>query len=186
MLKIFKNTNKKSFIKKTDKLARNLPDNILSYANKKVDSLDRAVTVFEYSYIAKKLKVDLTSMKYGSRGKPYFENAKHFGVSHSGGVLAIAISKTPIGIDVQTLIPFDENTARIICNDEEYLSVINDKNPSRKLTALWVKKESLIKCKGEGFNQNLKDIFGRNPGFKYKTKSYKNFELSVCSPVKQP
>ena len=186
MLKIFKNTNKKSFIKKTDKLARNLPDNILSYANKKVDSLDRAVTVFEYSYIAKKLKVDLTSMKYGSRGKPYFANAKHFGVSHSGGVLAIAISKTPIGIDVQTLIPFDENTARIICNDEEYLSVINDKNPSRKLTALWVKKESLIKCKGEGFNQNLKDIFGRNPGFKYKTKSYKNFELSVCSPVKQP
>ena len=185
MYRLFTNTNKKAFAEKTRKIAPEVPGNILSYADKKADPADKAVTVFEYYYIAKKLKVDLSSIKYGGRGKPYFENAKHFGISHSGNVLAIAISDTAIGIDVQTLIPFDENTARLICNDEEYLSVINDKNPSRRLTALWVKKESLIKCKGEGFNQNLKDIFERNPDFKYRTKSYKNFELAVCSPIGQ-
>ena len=72
MYRLFTNTNKKSFAEKARKIARKVPGNILSYADKKADPADKAVTVFEYCYIAKKLRVDLSSIQYGERGKPYF------------------------------------------------------------------------------------------------------------------
>lgn len=160
-----------------------LPQNIKDYANKKVDKFDRAVTIFEYTYLAKKLNVDLSLIKYGNRGKPYFEGAKQFSLSHSGNMLAVAISNKTVGVDVQTILPYDKALAKTICNEKELEQVNNSRNPARELTKLWAKKESLIKCKGEGFNQDLKTILERNPNFKYKTKSGKGFELCVCKPI---
>lgn len=160
-----------------------LPQNMKDYANKKADEFDRAVTIFEYAYLQKKLNVDLSLIKYGNRGKPYFEGAKQFSLSHSGNMLAVAISNKPVGVDVQTILPYNKALAKTICNEKELEKVNNSRNPARALTRIWAKKESLIKCKGEGFNQDLKTIFERNSNFKYKTKSGKDFELCVCKPI---
>ena len=182
MQKIFIDiTKRKSFIKNIDKIASGLPENIIAYADKKADKNDRAITLFEYYYISKKLKVNPADIKYGSRGKPYFDNAKEFSLSHSGGSLAIAISSSPVGADIQTILPYDEALAKSICNESELLYVTKSKNPARALTKIWVKKESLIKCKAEGFNQDLKDILKSNPEYVYKTKSYKNYEFCLCT-----
>lgn len=162
---------------------QSLPQNIKNYADKKIDKFDRDVTIFEYTYIANKLDVDLSLIKFGERGKPYFDGAKQFSISHSGNMLVVAISKQPIGVDVQTILPFSEALAKTICSEKEFELIAKSKTPARELTKLWTKKESLIKCKGEGFNQDLKTIFERNPNFKYKTKSGKNFELCVCKPI---
>ena len=181
MVKLFRNLKFDDLWLKT--AYQSLPQNLKDYANKKVDKFDHDVTIFEYTYIAKKLGVDLSLIKFGSRGKPYFENAKQFSLSHSGNMLAVAISKKPIGVDVQTILPFSVDLAKTICNEKEFETVSKSRNPARVLTKLWAKKESLIKCKGEGFNQDLKTIFNRNQNFRYKTKSGKNFELCVCKPI---
>lgn len=77
------------------------------------------------------------------KGKPYAEGLPYFSITHSGDHVAVAVSETPIGIDMEKLRPIDPRTAARIGAD-----------PARFFEE-WCAKEAHYKIYG---NPNFKEI----------------------------
>lgn len=180
MIYIYKNLSKLK-LDTYFKLLSNLPKELQEKANEKKTQADKNIFAFEYNKLKQMLNVDLNAIKYSKRGKPYFEDSeKHFSISHSNDTLCLAIENENVGVDIEMIMQFDELIAREICNNKEFLKIVTAKNRNLAFTKLWVKKESLIKCKAEGFNQDLKTIFKRNPAYKFKFYMQKDYVICKC------
>lgn len=78
-----------------------------------------------------------------------------FNVSHSHGVVAIAISDTiPVGLDLEIMREYQDDLAKFISSDDEY-KYIKD---NQSFFEIWTSKESLVKCLGIGLKTNVKEI----------------------------
>ena len=54
-------------------------------------------------YLLKYLSIDIHNLNYDNLGKPFFENNYKISISHSGLYVAIIISDTAVGIDIETI-----------------------------------------------------------------------------------
>ena len=54
-------------------------------------------------YLLKYLSIDLLNLNYNSLGNPFFENNYKISISHSGVYVAVIISDTDVGIDIETI-----------------------------------------------------------------------------------
>ena len=91
-------------------------------------------------------------------GKPYFEgNPWHFNVSHSGEYLAIAISKHPVGIDIQEPKFIKDGMFRKVVQPEEDCLIGEDRQ--KDFLRLWTLKESFVKAEGKGLRIALNDYY---------------------------
>ncbi|MBE6516888.1 MAG: 4'-phosphopantetheinyl transferase superfamily protein [Thermoplasmata archaeon] len=85
-------------------------------------------------------------------GKPVFErDDMHLSVSHSGGLVAIAWSDGPVGVDVQESRSMGNIASRILSPKESALS-------DTILLSIWAAKESYVKMTGEGLSKDFRDI----------------------------
>lgn len=94
------------------------------------------------------------------RGRPVLELATppplFFNISHSGSYVMLILSRHyQVGIDVEVLRDFPDmdQVAKRVMTDEEYNRYI-ELEPTRQSDAfyrLWVRKESILKCMGTGF-----------------------------------
>ena len=86
-------------------------------------------------------------------GKPVLaDGALQFNLSHSGAVALVAVSRElPVGVDVQEPHPAPTRSwfAKRICSPREYERVGALADPEA-LMRLWVRKEAVIKARGEG------------------------------------
>ena len=142
----------------------------------------REFLIVEYFIVIKKLKLKNTAdFSYNEMGKPFFENALfNFSISHSNKILIVAFSKNNIGADIQFLLPFKNEVAHLVCNDDELKIIANSKNPDLEFTKLWTKKESIVKLYGGTFYQDTKNILLNNPDLKVLTKTKKGYAMSLC------
>ena len=91
-------------------------------------------------------------------GKPYLEGKTlHFNVSHSGEYLAIAISKYPVGIDIQEPKLIKDGMFRKVVQPEEECLIGEDRQ--KDFLRLWTLKESFVKAEGKGLRIALKDYY---------------------------
>ncbi len=86
--------------------------------------------------------------------------ALHFNVSHSGDLVLIAISRSPVGVDLEYL---DEGYAyqQILdkaFNPEELAFIQNSVDPMQAFYLLWTRKEALLKATGKGIDDDLRGI----------------------------
>ncbi len=83
----------------------------------------------------------------GAWGKPQAEGV-HFNLSHSGGYIALAVSRTEVGVDVERVRPSRLRLAdRVLQPDElEWMR----KAPLERFFWLWTLKESVMKAVGKG------------------------------------
>lgn len=87
-------------------------------------------------------------------GKPLSID-KIFNISHSKGVVALAISKEfSIGLDVEVIRDYKDETAKYISSDEEYASIKDNES----FFTIWTNKEALVKCLGTGVKEEVKKI----------------------------
>lgn len=102
-------------------------------------------------------------------GKPISKD-KYFNVSHSKGYVAIAISDEPIGLDIEYLRPHKETLKKMIASEKEEKAIKSIED----FFMVWTSKESLVKCVGTGFKEDLKSIpaLPFNGIKKYKDKIY--------------
>ena len=99
-------------------------------------------------------------------GKPYFEGYPlHFNVSHSGEYLAIAISKNPVGIDIQGEKNIKDGMFKKVVQQEE-ISLIGE-NRQKDFLKLWTLKESFVKAEGKGLRIALKDYYFQKENGQY-------------------
>ena len=87
------------------------------------------------------------------KGKPQ-ANHIYFNVSHSKGLVALALDSHPIGLDIELIRETNNDLKRYISSEEEYQYIKDDKS----FFEIWTSKESLSKCLGEGLNKSVKDI----------------------------
>ena len=99
-------------------------------------------------------------------GKPYLRDWPyiHFNLSHCPKCVACAISREPIGIDVETIRPYKTDLASRVLSQDEIRKVASDPDPALSFTRFWTMKESLVKLSGTGLRVPIPDILARSTG----------------------
>ncbi len=114
-------------------------------------------------------------IKRQEQGKPYFTNLPlFFSISHSGGLVALAVSENDVGIDVEPLRDISRQVGK------RYLGV--DTDDKKVLLREWVRRESYGKLTGEGFFHSgvTEPLFQKE----YHLKSgYNKYYLCVSSRI---
>lgn len=102
---------------------------------------------------------DAPVFEYGDYGKPFLQGAEgiHFSMSHCRQAVVCAVAGFPLGVDVESLRPYNERLARYTMNDEELLRIASSLSPDVEFVRLWTMKEAVAKLSGRGIN-NLKNL----------------------------
>lgn len=94
-------------------------------------------------------------------GRPRLSRAMdsrlQFSLSHSGRRVAVALSASPVGVDVQETQPLRawEEIRHLVFTDREWHEGMLDPAPARRFTALWSQKEAALKAWGTGFGSAM-------------------------------
>ena len=106
-------------------------------------------------YLLKYLSIDIHNLNYDNLGKPFFENNSQISMSHSGVYVAVIISDTDVGIDIETI------NDRVLKIKSKYLETeLNYPLELNTETSLvyWNIKESVFKAvdkPGIDFKKNI-------------------------------
>ena len=125
-------------------------------------------------------------IKAGKTGKPYLVCAPRleFSVSHTRNAIAIALSDSPVGIDVERIRQTDLSLAQHIFGDNELLW-LNSEEKGRycRFFDIWTKKEAFFKLNGNGLPDDLKvlDVTGSLAPKILSTLYFGDYIVSVCS-----
>lgn len=89
---------------------------------------------------------------FGKVGKPYMTNhtGLHFNISHCKECVALALSDSEIGIDVEGRRRFSDMLLARSCNDEEQQAVRMAPDPESEFARQWTRKEAYFKWTGTG------------------------------------
>ena len=100
--------------------------------------------------------IDLNDLFYDSNGAPFLKNNLNISISHTNNYSAIALSKNPVGIDIQ-----DYREKILSVRDKfvnEFEIELIDTHSVNDLTILWSIKESIYKIykkQGLNFKKNI-------------------------------
>ena len=84
----------------------------------------------------------------GEHGKPYIPGGPHFSLTHSGTLAALAVSETPVGLDIEKIAPVRR---ALTIEERDYMKA----DPERRFAYLWTRKEAVLKCTGAGLSQPM-------------------------------
>jgi phosphopantetheinyl transferase len=117
--------------------------------------------------------LDLNILR-GANGKPYLPgNPVYFNLSHSNGILCIAVCKNrPIGVDIEKIYIREKNVIHRMANkifSAKELEILRDKDNLSSQTNYFIKKftikEAFSKMFGKGFCMNFREIDTASDGF---------------------
>lgn len=109
----------------------------------------------------------------------------HFSLSHSENGLAVAVSSSPVGVDIQKRLQ-DEHAHTFILspNEQPLFETSNDK--TKLLTELWTKKESLFKAgNAKRFSPRDLDTTSTPTETRWVDITGEQYALSVSSPIRR-
>ena len=135
-----------------------LPENLDNHCNRYKVMNKRKTSRYAYyllTDILKKNDYNPSLITFTEDGKPVHPEIS-FSISHSNGYIAIATSKSEVGIDVEDLF-LDKRLkmAKRILTEEE-LNIFNKKlDQTGYLTEKWTLKEAYAKYLGTGITQNV-------------------------------
>ena len=93
-------------------------------------------------------------------GKPFLADRPdiQFSISHTKNAVAVALSRYPIGIDVEQIRHQSDALVRKTMNEDEQRRIAASANPDTTFTALWTQKEAVLKLRGTGIIDELHDV----------------------------
>ena len=129
---------------------------------KKLDDRKRSVLAFVLLQCALREEYGITEVPefvYNEFGKPSLSNLHiHFSLSHCRDAVACAVSDHNIGIDVETIVPYNPDIAHRVCTEKELEILENSENPDLDFIKLWTIKEAISKLEGFGLSLDFKRI----------------------------
>ncbi len=138
-------------------------------------------------YALKENGISDFELETDENGKPYIKGQDiFFNISHCRLGTVATVSKSPVGVDIQDIVPFDEKIIRRVGSEAEIDFIRNSDEPDRAFTRIWTLKEAAAKCDGRGI-KILKDFsFGTAEksftkyGRKFTSFDFENLVVSVC------
>lgn len=122
----------------------------------------------------------------GEHGKPALLEYPHihFNISHCKAGIAVALSDTPVGIDIECIGRMNESLARHVLNEREYEQVMTAPDPEQEFAIFWTQKEAVAKLTGQGISDNLKQLLSiyNNVDLKTEIHPEQGFVLSIARP----
>ena len=103
--------------------------------------------------------------EYVGNGKPVLRGYPdiHFNLSHCKRSILCVIDNRPVGCDIEEIeTKLDLDLCRKCLNDKEISYVLSSTDPCLEFTKLWTMKESYLKLKGDGINDNIAALFTRD------------------------
>ena len=172
-------------------VSRNRQNKIKSYLFDTDKKLSLYSEILLRVIIVKTFHIDNASVFFDKNayGKPYLKNNKnfHFNISHTKGLIVIAISNSPIGVDVELTRRFDLHIAKRFFTEYEIEYINGDTEKMyQRFFEIWTKKEAYIKHNGKGLTIPLNsfNVLSDNISHKIKSFFYEDYILSVCSENK--
>ncbi len=97
---------------------------------------------------------------YNEHGKPYLADRPdiHFSISHTKNAILVAISNTPIGVDVEHVRLPSDGLIEKTMNPEEQAQIAASPSPAQTFTSLWTQKEAVLKLRGTGILDDLHNV----------------------------
>lgn len=134
-----------------------------------------------------KQDIDKLQIVRDETGKPRLVNNEfYFNISHSNNLVAVAVDKRPLGIDVQVVSPYDEKIAqRFFPKKINKINKQKEKNKNNYFTMCWTDFESELKLFGsiEKMQENRKKV-SKSP-FKIKDLENNIYYLTIAT-IKLP
>lgn len=181
MIYVVKNFDKISE-KRIESLYEKLPRSIKKKANARKETPAFRPTIMEYYVVKQQLDFeDGTDFSYNRNGKPSVKGKKPFSIAHKDGILAVSVSTSDVGVDIQKKIKFTQKLAKEICNKEEFEKVSSAEDPSLELTKLWTMKESFVKMKGANIDQfDVKTMLEKAGDYMFNFKIEDEYVVCEC------
>ena len=149
---------------------------------KKLDDRKRSVLAFVLLQRTLREEYGITEVPefvYNEFGKPSLPNLPiHFSLSHCKDAVACAIFDHNIGIDVESIVPYNPDVARRVYTTAELETLTQSENKDADFIKLWTMKEAISKFDGRGLTMSFNEINIGN--FAMLTQEAFNYILSVC------
>lgn len=134
---------------------------------------DRKLCVWSYLLLRDALKDNygIGSFEVGREegGKPFLIGHPdiQFNISHSGETAVCAIEGVPVGVDIEYFPEnLDADLVNAIFSASEAAGIMSGACPAMEFALLWTRKESLLKCTGEGLCSSTEELKGLGSRFK--------------------
>ena len=154
---------------------------------KKLDDRKRSVLAFVLLQHSLREEYGITEVPefvYNEFGKPLFSNLPiHFSLSHCKDAVACAVSDHNIGIDVESIVPYNPDVARRVCTPTELEMLEQSENKDTDFIKFWTIKEAISKYEGMGvslpFSEIATDLYSLSTHC-----AENNVILTVCHGIK--
>lgn len=137
------------------------------------------------NHICHKHKMKNSAIKFDTNhyGKPLLKNYKnfHFNISHTHNAIAVAITDSPVGIDLEKVKEVDLKIAKRFFTEREIDYIICGDNLAKRFFEVWTKKEAYIKYVGKGLSIPLKSFSVLDIAEKIVTTEKDGYIISVCA-----
>lgn len=155
---------------------------------------DRKLCVWSYLLLRDALKekygIDRFEVGREEGGKPILVGHPdiHFNLSHSGETAVCAIENVPVGVDIECAPEkLDLELVNAIFSSSEAALIKASLCPAMEFALLWTRKESLLKCTGEGLcstSEELRELSSRFGDFIFESRmdNAKRYALTECLP----
>ena len=151
---------------------------------KKLDDRKRSVLTFVLLQRALREEYGITEIPefvYNEFGKPSLSNLPiHFSLSHCKDAVACAVSDHNIGIDVESIVPYNPDVARRACTADEQKLLEQSSNMDVEFIKLWTVKEAISKYEGMGLSLPFAEIDAMNYLLYSKVSVNSRYVLSTC------
>ena len=122
------------------------------------------------------------SFLYNEHGAPYLAVGPYFSISHCKQGIAVAVSDSPIGIDIEAIRPLNESLVRKTMNSQEQTRIFSSAHPEVEFIRLWTQKEAYVKMQGTGIISDMHDILCNvsNVAWEEILELEKRFICTIC------
>lgn len=135
------------------------------------------------------LPAEQIEIRISPSGKPYIEgNPVYFSYSHSGTLVACAVSAVPVGIDIEQIRPVLPGVRERICTPGEWEFLNGAETESERNSRffyLWTRKEAVFKVDGRLPRKDREtDVLNLPEGWTVKTRTEGEYTISVAKRQK--
>lgn len=122
------------------------------------------------------------SISIGGHGKPYLADRPdiHFSISHCRSAIAVAVSDSPVGVDVEAFRSFSDGLLDKSMNPSEKAAILASEEPQEVFASLWTRKEAVFKLLGTGITDNLHGILSDRTATDTVVNREKGYAVSVA------